>query len=117
MINLEGQEYSHQKEEKPWLERKFRDGKLFTISIDYIYDHICLSQRERLGPDADDWTVSKEFVIEELLDSGLSPQDLYPIRAALNPLREEVSVMDGITRLRVYKKRGIQTVRVKMYHG
>ncbi len=110
-------EIFEQLEEKPWLRRRFRDGKLFVISIDYIYEHVGSEQKKRLGLDADAWTLSKEYVIDELLDSGMSPDDIFPIRVALHPLREEFSVTDGITRLRVYKRRGILSIRVKIFHG
>ncbi len=117
MPKLEKENSSVRSGEKPWLERKFRDGKLFIMPIDYIYEHIGLFQKERLGPDADSWTLSKEWVIDELLNSGISSEDIHPIRVAFHPLREELSVTDGITRLRVYKRRGILEVRAKMYHG
>lgn len=103
--------------ERPWLKRRFGDGKLFRMPIDYIYKHIGSKQKERLGPKADNWTISKEYLIEELLNSGMSPDDIYPIQAALHPYKEELSVTDGITRLRVYKRRGILEVCVKMSHG
>ncbi len=117
MPKLEKENSSVRSGEKPWLKRKFRDGKLFIMPIDYIYEHIGLFQKDRLGPNADSWTVSKEYLINELLDSGMSSDEIYPIRISLHPLREELSITDGITRLRVYKRRGMLEVRVKMYHG
>jgi len=103
-------------DDKPWLNRTFQDGILFYMDVKYICDHICNMQKERLSDNPDTWTRSKEYAIERLLDSGLHPDKIHPISLALYPGKEEFSVTDGITRLRVFRKRGIEKIFARLYH-
>ena len=103
--------------QKPWLYRTFHDGKKYSMSVGYICGHIARFQQERLSDNPDSWTLSKEKNVEDLLDLGIPPDKIFPIDVALHPSREEFSVGDGITRLRVFRKRGIESIVVKMYHG
>ncbi|MFH0962276.1 MAG: hypothetical protein V1820_06360 [archaeon] len=101
--------------DKPWLERKFRDGARFTFPVSYIVEHLKMErQKEVIFTDNDVWQVSKERRIRELLDAGKKP---YPIDLSLEPNAELFVVGDGVTRLRVYRERGIEFVEAKLYHG
>ena len=98
-----------------WSNQKFRDGQVFMMRVSEIYEHICEKQKERLSDNADAWTLSKEHTIDELLDFGLSPEEVYPIHVVIRS-HETYLVSDGITRLRVFKRRGIEKIYAKIYH-
>lgn len=117
--------------DRPWLTGKFRDGTPLYMGVQYLIDHLDEHCRVKVlttkeyweeRDNADmagllDWQQSKERGLERILDGGLPPEQLDPVEIALRPAREEYCVSDGITRLRVFRKRNIGQIRVKLYHG
>jgi len=111
-----------------WKTGDFKDGELFLVNVEYICQNIYRKQKKRIDATSAynhetgkidsliDWTISKEYWVEDLFEQGKKSEDIWPIKVHLLPDRT-YSVEDGITRLRVFRKRGIQEIYARMYHG
>ena len=63
------------------------------------------------------WQKGKEEKIIKLLESGMNPLKINPIRLAFHESKEEFRVQDGISRLRVFRKKKIRYIHVELEVG
>ncbi len=107
---------------KPWLKRKFKDNTVFEMKIDYIIKHLDKPDKKKVEGKVsffhqEDWQNKKEQKIHKALDSGKKHSKFDPIRLALHTKKEQFRVGDGISRLRAFKKKEIEKIKVELCIG
>ena len=99
---------------KAWLKRNFPAGTHFRMPLNYVVNHLSSYDKNKvLGRESslfESWQSKKEKGICSILDNGVSPRSIEPIRMNIHLKREEFYVSDGISRIRAFRKKGIKSI-------
>lgn len=117
-------------DKKPWLNRNFKKGTVFQMSLPYIIDHLEPSDKEYVLRDVpqdigevDSYTAvmrgdNKNWWINYFLSRGKKLEEIDGlVKLILIPINEEFTVQDGRTRLRFYRCKGYDEISVELYKG
>jgi hypothetical protein len=116
---------------KPWLNRQFSDGDCFQFDINYLLEHLTFEDvvkssttsaywKQRGNIQAANflsWQQGKEARLEKVVDELRDLEKLDAIQLALHPKLEMYSVINGISRLRLYGAHHVLKINTRLYHG
>lgn len=94
---------------KPWLRRDYRKPVTFKMGVNYIIRHLGKIDQGKIYASSD-WQDAKEKTVSSSLAAGKKWSSFAPIKLVLHDKREEFRVEDGISRLRAFRKKGVDKI-------
>ena len=125
-----------------WLNSDFTNGAKISLNLGYLINNLCTHDKIKVMTTSQMWETlnvpkkymeyqkkvqninminfmkwqeSKEKGIEKILDRGLPPEKIDPIIANYNLAKKYFTITNGITRIRIFKKRNIDKINANIF--